>query len=50
MSPGRPDATEQAEALTFDAADSRFTRLVLGGGPFYEKLASVLYADDAFQY
>jgi hypothetical protein len=41
---------EVAEALTFDAADSRFTRLLLGGGPFYEKLATVSYKHEPFTY
>jgi hypothetical protein len=39
-----------AEALTFDAANARFTRILLGGGPFYEKLAAVLYEDETFRY
>jgi hypothetical protein len=38
------------EALTFDAADSRFTRLLLSGGPFYEKLAAVSYEHEPFKY
>jgi hypothetical protein len=45
MSPRPPRSVEVSEALTFDAADSRFTRLLLGGGPFYERLASASYED-----
>ncbi len=40
MSPRPPAPAEVSEALTFDAADTRFTRLLLGGGPFYENLAT----------
>ncbi len=50
MSPVRPDKVDTAEALTFDAADSRFTKLLLGGGPFYEQLAAASLDDSTFQF
>ncbi len=50
MSPRPAAAAEVSEALTFDATDSRFTKLVLGGGPFYERLASVSLHDPTLQF
>jgi hypothetical protein len=41
-SPATATAVEEATALMYDAADKRFTRLLLGGGEFYQKLANYL--------
>ncbi len=50
MSPGKPSPVEIHEALTYDAADKRFTQLLLGGGPFYEHLAVASLQDLTFAY
>ncbi len=49
-SPAKPSQVEEAVALTFDAADKRFTRLLLGGGEFYQRLASESANDATFSY
>jgi hypothetical protein len=49
MAPLPPTKTEVSEAITFDNADARFTHLLLGGGAFYERLATVSYEDPLFQ-
>jgi hypothetical protein len=48
--PSPPTVIEEATALTFDAADARFTRLLLGGGEFYQKLATASLHDPTFDY
>ncbi len=50
MSPRSPERSELAEALTFDAADTRFTHLLLGGGAFYEGMATESYTDPLFSF
>ncbi len=50
MAPVPPVPADIAEALTFDAADARFTRLLLGGGPFYEEMASRSLDDPVFAF
>ncbi len=49
-SPAPPTPVDVAEAITFDAADSRFTRLLLGGRPFYKKLATMSHTYKPFQF
>jgi hypothetical protein len=50
MSPGKPSPVDIHEALTYDAADKRFTQLLLGGGQFYEQLADASMLDPTFAY
>ncbi len=50
MAPVPPAAADVSKALTFDAADARFTQLLLGGGPFYATMASVSYDDEVFAW
>jgi hypothetical protein len=50
MSPRPLAQAEVSEALTFDAADNRFTRLLLGGGRFYEQLASASLNDPTLKF
>jgi hypothetical protein len=48
MAPVPPSPDEVAEALTFDAADTRFTKILLGGDIFYESLATASLDDPLF--
>jgi hypothetical protein len=48
MSPQVAECHDVEEALTFDAADTRFTHLLLGGGAFYEPMASESFVDPLF--
>ncbi len=45
-----PTSMEVYEALSFTGEDSRFTRLLLGGGPFYEELAAASLRDPVLAY
>jgi hypothetical protein len=47
VTPARQDV---AEALSFDAADTPFTSLLLGGGASYEKMVSVSHDDETFEW
>ncbi len=50
MSPASPTRQEVAEALTMDTADTRFTHLLLGGGDFYQRMASSSFDDPLFKF
>ncbi len=50
MTPVTPNSSDISDALTFSAADSRFTQLLLGGGAFYEELATASFVDPLFEY
>jgi hypothetical protein len=50
MAPAVPAPQDVHEALSFNSADSRFTQLLLGGGAFYEHMASVSYDDETFSW
>jgi transposase InsO family protein len=50
MAPAKPEPCDVHEALTFDAADTRFTKVLLGGGAFYERMATVSYEDETFAW
>ncbi len=45
-----PTTAEVYEALSFAGEDSRFTRLLLGGGPFYEELTAASLRDPVMEY
>jgi hypothetical protein len=49
MSPAPATRQEIHEAITFDSADNRFTQLLLGGGEFYQRMATASYEDPLFQ-
>ncbi len=45
-----PTRADVAKALTFDAADNRFTQLLLGGGDFFQRTATASFEDPLFQF
>ncbi len=50
MAPLPPSQAEVAEALTLDTKDARFTHLLLGGGAFYERMATASLEDPLFVF
>ncbi len=50
MAPCAPSTAEITEATTMDAADTHFARLLLGGGSFYEDMATASLEDPLFQF
>jgi hypothetical protein len=50
MAPLPPSQAEIAEALTLDTKDARFTHLLLGGGAFYERMATASLEDPLFTF